>query len=155
MEGPAGALLFPWERTVFGDRTEKLAWWQKAYWVAFGCVAVYWAGERGYNKATTGKWRGNEPPPPGRPKPRPKPTLMKSRVSEALQGGSFVADDEDPFEGLTPAEIEALVAKEAPAGDPFDGMSPDEIEAYTQAERDERAAADAAVAASITPPAAA
>ena len=70
MEGSAGALLFPWERSVFGDRTEKLAWWQKAYWGAFGCVGVYWAGERGYNKVTTGKWRGKEPPPPGRPKPR-------------------------------------------------------------------------------------
>jgi hypothetical protein len=24
------AMLFPWERSAFGDRTVKLAWWQKA-----------------------------------------------------------------------------------------------------------------------------
>jgi hypothetical protein len=32
-------MLFPWERSAFGDRTEKLKWWQKAYWVGFACVA--------------------------------------------------------------------------------------------------------------------
>ena len=33
-------MLFPWERSAFGDRTEKLTWWQKAYWVGFACVAA-------------------------------------------------------------------------------------------------------------------
>ncbi len=27
--------LFPWERYAFGDRTEGLKWWQKAYWLGF------------------------------------------------------------------------------------------------------------------------
>ena len=31
-------MLFPWERSAFGDRTEKLKWWQKAYWVGFACA---------------------------------------------------------------------------------------------------------------------
>ena len=31
-------MLFPWERSTFGDRTEKLKWWQKAYWVGFACA---------------------------------------------------------------------------------------------------------------------
>jgi hypothetical protein len=115
-------------------------------------VSVYWAGEKCYNKATTGKWHGNAPPPRTAQRKRPKPTLLKSRVNEALQGGSFASDEDDPFEGLTPAEIEALVAKEAPGGDAFDGMTPEEIEEYVQRERDERAAADAAMAAAANPP---
>ncbi len=59
-------------------------------------------------------------------------------MNEALSGASFVSDDDDPFEGLTPAEIEAMVAREAPAGDAFEGMSPEEINAYLQKERWER-----------------
>ena len=31
-------MLFPWERSAFGDRTEKLKWWQKAYWIGFACA---------------------------------------------------------------------------------------------------------------------
>jgi hypothetical protein len=107
-------MLFPWERASFGDRTEGLKWWQKAYWVGFACVhalaraplrcchrsapraalplpwltratwhrcaMVYLVGEKGYNKATTGKWHGNAPPPKYANKAKPRPTLVKSRV---------------------------------------------------------------------------
>ena len=124
-------MLFPWERATFGDRTEKLKWWQKAYWVGFACapcnpalwrafaahapprdrcVMSYWVAEKSYNKVTTGKWHGNEPRPRGAPKPKPKPTLVKSRVNDAIRGTSFVDDEDDPFEGLSPAEIEARPA---------------------------------------------
>ena len=111
------------------------------------CVGVYWAGEKCYNKATTGKWHGDPPPPrPGAKVPRPKPTLLKSRVNDALKGGNFASDEDgDPFEGLTPAEIAALVEREAPGGDAFDGMSPEEIEDYVRREEAERLAADAIV----------
>jgi hypothetical protein len=87
------------------------------------------------------------------------------QVNEALGGGSFVEDEDDPFEGLTPEEIQAraalcragcrvhlmhadvralrhaqaMVAKEAPAGDAFEGMSPEEINTYLQREQAERA----------------
>jgi hypothetical protein len=32
------------------------------------------------------------------------------QVNEALGGGSFVEDEDDPFEGLTPEEIQARAA---------------------------------------------
>lgn len=140
LDGAVSGMLFPWERSQFGDRTEGLKWWQKAYWVGFACVMTYWVGEKGYNKATTGKWRGDEPLPPSAPRPRVKPTLLKSRVNEALRGESFMEED-DPLEGLSPAEIEALVAKEAPGGDAFDGLSPEEINEYLAREQAEREAA--------------
>lgn len=132
--------LFPWERYAFGDRTQELTWWQKAYWVCFAVVLTSWAGEKVYNKATTGKWHGNDVLAAMQVKPRPKPTLIKSRINNALQGASFVADDEDvdPFDGLTPQEIEALVAKEAPHGDAFEGLSPEEINDYLRREQMER-----------------
>ena len=101
MKHELSGMLFPWERSAFGDRTEPLKWWQKAYWVGFACapcnpalrrafaahapprdrcVMSYWVAEKSYNKVTTGKWHGNEPRPKGAPKPKPKPTLVKSRV---------------------------------------------------------------------------
>jgi len=135
-----GAGLFPWERYAFGDRTQELTWWQKLYWVCFAVVLTSWAGEKAYNKATTGKWHGNDVVPAAKAKARPKPTLIKSRINDALSGASFVAEDEeeDPFDGLTPEQIEALVAKEAPHGDAFEGLSPDEINEYLARERRER-----------------
>ncbi len=44
----------------------------------------YWAGEKCYNKVTTGKWRGDAPLPPSAAKPKPKPTLLKSRARLAV-----------------------------------------------------------------------
>ena len=133
-----GMFLLPWERSAFGDRTAPLKWWQKAYWVGFAVVVTYWAGERCYDKATTGKWHGDAVLRPSAAKAKPRPTLLKSRVNQALSGASFVENEDDPFEGLSPQEIEALVAKEAPAGDAFDGLSPDEIRDYVQRETWER-----------------
>jgi hypothetical protein len=43
------------------------------------------------------------------------------------------AGEDDPFDGLTPEEIAAIVEKEAgESGDPFEGMSPEEINTYLQ-----------------------
>ena len=36
--------------------------------------------------------------------------LCFRQVNEALGGGSFVEDEDDPFEGLTPEEIQARAA---------------------------------------------
>lgn len=72
--------LFPWEASAFGDRTKPLAWWQKAYWVVFGCVTVAWLGEKSFNKVTTGKWHGDGLPLPQHAKSKPKRTLIKSRA---------------------------------------------------------------------------
>jgi hypothetical protein len=63
-------------------------------------------------------------------------TLL-AQVNDALRGESFVADEDedDPFEGLSPAEIEALIRKEAPEGDAFSGLSPEEINEVLEQER--------------------
>ena len=83
-----------------------------------------------------------------------------AQINDAIRGTSFVDDEDDPFEGLSPEEIEArlctrcvaataathcvgaqaLVAKEAPSGDPFEGMTPEEINDYLQREKAERQA---------------
>ena len=88
------------------------------------------------------------------------------QINDAIRGTSFVDDDDDPFEGLSPQEIEArlriyaaamtseltthatrfqrqqaMIAKEAPAGDAFEGMTPEEINDYLQREKAERQAA--------------
>ena len=44
----------------------------------------------------------------------------------------MLEDEEDPFDGLSPEEIEAFVqqATGANAKDPFEGMSPEEINYY-------------------------
>jgi hypothetical protein len=59
------------------------------------------------------------------------------QVNEALGGASFSTED-DPFEGLSPEEIQAMVAREAPGGDAFDGMTPEEINTYLEREQAER-----------------
>jgi len=43
-------------------------------------------------------------------------------------------DEEDPFDGLSPEEIEKYVesATGANSKDPFDGMSPEEINEYIE-----------------------
>ena len=47
-------------------------------------------------------------------------------------------EEEDPFEGLEPREIAALVAKEAPDGDVYAGWSPEEIQEYEEKRKKER-----------------
>lgn len=34
--------LFPWENFGASDNNVPLAWWQKLYWVAFGCAVTRW-----------------------------------------------------------------------------------------------------------------
>ena len=58
-------------------------------------------------------------------------------MQAALEGKSF-ADGDDPFEGMEPHEIEALLRQNAPDGDPYAGMAPDEINAYLAKQQEEQ-----------------
>ena len=59
------------------------------------------------------------------------------RAMQALEGKSF-ADGDDPFEGMEPHEIEALLRQNAPDGDLCAGMAPDEINAYLAKQQEEQ-----------------
>ena len=136
----AEGLMFPWERRQILDGDKPLKWWEKAYWVAFAGCMVYLA-----YRVTVG--RGEK---------KVKEALDEARDARrrdragalGLSGESFIDDGEDIFEGLTPAEIQALVeAQQRGAGgttgapgahtpptaaflqepDEFEGLSPEEI----------------------------
>jgi hypothetical protein len=42
--------------------------------------------------------------------------LLSPQINDAIRGTSFVDDEDDPFEGLTPAEIEVRLACRAVRG---------------------------------------
>ena len=108
---------------------------------------------RSYNYYTTGHWNVHQPVVRGTPpkaqllKSRVNAAIQgepftarsgartaAAAAAAAGRGGAAAAvvvdedeeDDieDDPFEGLSPAEIEAIIAREAPEGDAFAGMSP-------------------------------
>ena len=131
--------MFPWERRQILDGDKPLRWWEKAYWVAFAGCMVYLA-----YRITVG--RGEKEEKEARDEARD--ARRRARAGElSASGESFIDDGEDIFEGLTPAEIQALVeaqrlaAADLTAGmigsravpallqepDEFDGLSPEEI----------------------------
>jgi hypothetical protein len=132
---PMGSLMFPWERALLdGERNTKLTTLGKVYWLAFGVSVVVLVG------GTVKDRYFKPPPPPVDPAiERAKQERVKAGMRRAREGRSFVEvpDADDPFDGLTPAEIEALVAKEyGPSGDdPFEGMSPEEINVHLEKQK--------------------
>ena len=135
-DNPLGSVMFPWERAVLDSErwVGELKPWQKAYWVAFGLGVAFVVGSRAkryYDDMGTDEDRIRAM------------ENNKRALAAALEGKSFIAhgdgDEEDetggdPFEGLSPAEIEALVKKQAgESGDVYDGMSPEEILAHEEA----------------------
>lgn len=82
-----------------------------------------------------------QPPPPRHCSPTSQDKAAREahkaeRARLALAGDNFIAgedDDDDPFSGMTPGEIQAYVATStagATRDDPFEGMTPDEINEY-------------------------
>ncbi|KAI8474743.1 MAG: hypothetical protein J3K34DRAFT_517837 [Monoraphidium minutum] len=66
-------------------------------------------------------------------------------VLAAQRAGGFIAEGDDPLDGLSPRQIEELMAREGiDPRDPLEGMSPEEIDEYAA----RQAAAEAALAAS-------
>ena len=135
-DNPLASVMFPWERAVLDSErwVGELKPWQKAYWLAFGLGVAFVVGSRAkryYDDMGTDEDRIRAM------------ENNKRALAAALEGKSFIAhgdgDEEDetggdPFEGLSPAEIEALVKAQAgESGDVYDGMSPEEILAHEEA----------------------
>ena len=131
---PMGGLMFPWERTVLdGERATKLTTLGKVYWLVFGVSLVVLVG------GTVKDRYFKPPPPPVDPAIEiAKQERIKAGLRRAREGRSFteVPETDDPFDGMTPAEIEKLVANDGDTGgDPFEGMSPEEINVHLEKEK--------------------
>jgi hypothetical protein len=132
-DNPLSSIMFPWERAVLNSErwVGELKPWQKAYWAAFGLGCAFVVGarvKRYYEDQETDEER------------QKAMESNKRALQAALEGRSFIAsgetdedgEDDDPFEGLSPEEIEALVKKQAPTGDVYEGMTPEEINEYEE-----------------------
>ena len=129
---PIAISMFPWERAVLSDGRQQgpMKNWQKLYWAAFGAAVLFLAGNRArlhYQSMKT--------------KEELEADLRENRraMQAALEGKSF-ADGDDPFEGMEPQEIEALLKQNAPDGDPYAGMTPEEINTYLAKQQSEHVA---------------
>ena len=129
---PIAISMFPWERAVLSDGRQQgpMKNWQKLYWAAFGAAVLFLAGNRArlhYQSIKT--------------KEELEADLRENRraMQAALEGKSF-ADGDDPFEGMEPQEIEALLKQNAPGGDPYAGMTPEEINTYLAKQQSEHVA---------------
>ena len=132
----ATAWMFPWERRQLDGAPGGLKPWEKAYWGLFVGGLAFLLASRLYRGS------GSDGPPVETPEEAAAKAAAQAEATRALLlGRSFVGDeDEDPLEGLTPAEIQAIADKAigagASGGDPFEGWSPEEINAWVEANGD-------------------
>ena len=127
-EDIVSSMMFPWEKRQL--QGGKLSTWEKYYWGVFVvAISVFL-----FNRA--GSWVAKDP------KEIEEEERLKREIEEQkkekarliLAGASMLEDEEDPFDGLSPEEIEKYVesATGANSKDPFDGMSPEEINEYIE-----------------------
>ena len=134
-------LMFPWERRALRGQDTPLHSWEKAYWAVFLAAMAYLAYELTVNRNRAD---------PEAERRAALAAARRDRAGRKLAGESFITDEDDPFEDLTPEEITALVAEAtqgaaaslataaAAAEDEFDGLSPDEINALVARRAAER-----------------
>lgn len=136
-------LMFPWERRALRGQDTPLHSWEKAYWAVFLAAMAYLAYELTVNRNRAD---------PEAERRAALAAARRDRAGRKLAGESFITDEDDPFEDLTPEEINALVAEAtqgaaaslaagaaaAAAEDEFDGLSPDEINALVARRAGER-----------------
>ena len=109
--------------------TGGLRTWEKVYWGVF-VVAI--------SLFLFNRLRDVQPEEPQ--VDEKKEALKREKARMVLAGGSVVnfnnageeEEEEDPFEGLSPEEVQRFVEETtgASAKDPFEGMSPEEINEY-------------------------
>ncbi|CAL8470149.1 g9691 [Coccomyxa elongata] len=119
----ASAWMFPWEKRQMDGAQQPLRTWEKLYWGVFVTALAGLLFSRLYR---------SEKPEPKVDEEKEAKKLQRARM--VLAGHAFT-DDDDPFEGLTPQEIQQYVltaTQGASAEDPFEGMSPEEINAYVE-----------------------
>jgi hypothetical protein len=129
----ASAWMFPWERRQLDGAPGGLRPWEKAYWGLFVGGLAFLLGSRLYRSQAEAAHS-----PETEAEAAAKVAAQAEAARALLLGKSFVGDDDDdPLEGLTPEEIQALAEKEIGGGvasgaDPFDGWSPDEINEWVE-----------------------
>ena len=125
---PLAGMMFPWERAVLsGDRTaEPMSDTQKLYWAVFAFAVVVLVVNRVRAYLANRKTKDEL---------AEELKANRAAMHRALEGQSF-ANEEDPFEGMEPGEIEAFLKQQAPDGDPYAGMTPEEINAYLRAQQE-------------------
>lgn len=120
------SFMFPWEKRQM--QGGALSTWEKYYWGVFVVsIAVFLFSRAGH-------WMSKDPNKEEE-ECRRKEEVEKQKQEKArrvLIGGSMLEDEEDPFDGLSPEEIEEYVQQATGANmkDPFEGMSPEEINEY-------------------------
>jgi hypothetical protein len=102
-------LMFPWERYQMDNQGKPLRTWEKAYWGIFVVAISYFL----FSKAGD-YWKDAEPDPAV--EDRKKATRVRVGGLVVRGRASFVGEtswtDEDPFEGMSPADIDSFVQKE-------------------------------------------
>jgi len=127
-EDIVSSMMFPWEKRQL--QGGKLSTWEKYYWGVFVvAISVFL-----FNRA--GSWAAKDPKEIEEEErlKREMEEQKKEKARLILAGASMLDDEEDPFDGLSPEEIEKYVesATGANSKDPFDGMSPEEINEYIE-----------------------
>lgn len=116
--------MFPWERRQI-EGTGDLRLWEKIYWGVFVVAISLFL----FNRLRD--WNTEEPE-----EDTSKEQRKEERARMVLAGDTVLVPwgDEDPFEGMTPQEVQEYVEKTtgANAADPFEGMDPAEIDAYVK-----------------------
>ncbi len=125
-EDVVSSMMFPWEKRQL--QGGALSTWEKYYWGVFVvAVAIFL-----FNRA--GHWNQKDPKEAEEEENRKKRVeeLKKQKARMILAGSSVLEEEDDPFEGLSPEEIQSYVqdVTGANAKDPFEGMSPEEINQY-------------------------
>ena len=128
--------MFPWERRQLDGAPGGLKPWEKAYWGLFVGGLAFLLASRLYRGSGS-----EEAPAETEEELAAKAAAQAEAARDLLLGKSFIGDeDEDPLEGLSPSEIQALAEKAIGTGasgaDPFDGWSPEEINAWVEANGD-------------------
>lgn len=147
------------------NASQPMPWWHKLYWAAFAvCVALIASNKmrerhehaneterrerelkrnrRAMARALEGRsFVGTREYDPRTERMTTTTTSTATGRKKEEGGGEEEEEEEeeeDPFEGLEPREIAALVAKEAPDGDVYAGWSPEEIQEYEEKRKKER-----------------
>jgi len=149
---PLAGMMFPWERAVLSSPRQEgpTPWWHKLYWFVFAFCVLLIASNR-VREQFEQKDETEKREMKLKRNRRAMARALEGRSfvgnreydprTDSLRGGSLEDEEEeesDPFEGLEPHEIAALVAKEAPDGDVYAGWSPEEIQEYEEKSKKER-----------------
>ncbi|KAK9859826.1 hypothetical protein WJX84_006638 [Apatococcus fuscideae] len=104
--------MFPWEKRQMDGSKQPLRTWEKVYWGVFVTGFSVFLLSRIAERREESRMRAARLMLAGQPPPA-----------------------DDPFDGLTPQEIQQYVDKAtngATSEDPFEGMSPEEINNFMQ-----------------------